>query len=210
VNYGDDVDAASNITNRILEADFRWHYREWNWPSSFYTEQHFEDCCGLGNVFKRSHSYTFGVLTSLGRDRRADQVRIEYTKIAHKALYHPTWFSGWTNDGRLMSHPSGRDSQMASFIWTHYFESQWRSELFGFWQAKDRIGRVDRHWIREFNPAFQKSEFRMGMIPRMIFSFSREVEWEVAGSLSRVLNKYSFADHHTWEFGVYSSASVNF
>lgn len=202
VGHGSGIDDSSNITNRAMEADFRFHFKNWKYPTSLYTEQHFEDCCGFYNVFRRSYSYIWGAYSILGHNARSPRVRLEYTRIANKAYFSLTWLSGWTNDGRFMGNPSGRDSQAVHLDIEIPLSKSRMIVISPYWLQKDRRGRVDRYWIQEYYPDFQESEQRYGGTIRIKSDFYGPINFDSKGSLTSVAQKYSRTDHQTWEWGL--------
>jgi hypothetical protein len=193
---------SSNITNRAVQMDYRFSFKNLAWPLSYYSEQHLDDCCGeFRKMLVHSYSYMHGFLLVTGRNREANKFRMEYARTGTKAYFHPVWHSGFSNNGRILGHPLGPDGEGAYFRWNREFFRQHDFETAIFWEKRNRKENFDMRDVRDYNPNFQKPEQKLGFTPRLTTHFSKTLKMEWALNFARVWNKASF-DHHTvWDWG---------
>lgn len=167
-SYSNDPNDSSNFTNRAFAGDIRVHLRDLSWPTSLYTEQHLEDCCGkFSALITDTLSYTFGVVTRTSKEFDAHRFRIEYSKTGNGLYFHQDWSASTSNSGRIAGNPLGRDAQGVYLDWARDLRN-WEPQFGFFWEQRDRKGVVQKFdngtviSITNFRPNFKHSEKRWG------------------------------------------------
>lgn len=214
-NYSDAPNDASNWTNRSVQGDFRVHLNDLGLPLSLYTTQQLEDCCATpGFDIKHKLSYTYGLLWV---PKKQTRFRLEYTKSTDSLYIHVTWPSGTSNQGRIMGHNLGRDSQAVYARWGQEWGfAKIDSDLGLFWEQRDRKGwyyvTPDQPPVptRFYYPEFQSSEKRSGAGLKLKWNLAPRVFADFGVVSFRVWNKDNIHGRNDWEFGFLSSLSSYF
>jgi len=208
---GQGIDDTSYVTNRSAGFDFRFNFKNFEWPFSIYSEHHLEDCCGWKNIIFRSYSYLYGGYLRTGKSISDSEWRFEYVKTSTKTFVNTRWPSSFSNDGILITHPIGRDAEGVYLKWSERILPEVECEAVGFWEVRDRRGEYDRFDIRLFRPSFQESEKTFGITPaikRYFASDAGNIRFSVASF--KVLNKENQGGRNPWEWGGLLSFSKTF
>jgi hypothetical protein len=209
-SYSSNPNDSSDFTNRAFAGDLRFNFSGWRWPTSIYTEQHLEDCCGsISSLIQNTLSYTFGVYTRTSRDSDAHRLRIEYSKTGQNLYFHQGWPMSTSNGGRLAGNPLGRDAQGVYFDWARDF-GKWESSAGFFWEQRERKGIIQNFddgtkiAITAYRPNFKHSEKRYGMNLGSKFLFEHGLNLDLNTEVVRVTGKEN-ADRKTFEWGLLAS-----
>jgi hypothetical protein len=187
----------SNFFNRAGLLDWRLTFSDWKYPTSFYSENHLEDCCG--NPFfllKKAVSYSYGAHVLSSHDPDPWRFRLEYLKTGNAIYYHQTWPSGATNAGRLMGHDMGRDAQEVYFeMAKNLARFNVDCRLYGFWRERLRTGRLSTvSEVPDVNahdliPYFSESEKTSAIGFNMKWVWSKSLIFDAGGLIDYVFNK---------------------
>ncbi|MBN8555146.1 MAG: hypothetical protein J0L93_06865 [Deltaproteobacteria bacterium] len=210
-SYSDAGDDSSNVTNRAVQMDYRFWFRDLTWPLSYYSEQHLEDCCGsFQPMLKHSYSFMHGLMMTTGQDSKSSRWRAEYTRTGSKLYFHLTWPSGFSNEGRVLGQPLGPDSEGAYLRWNRKFFKASDLEGLFFWERRNRSSDIDRHDIHSFYTSFEKCEKRAGLVARWTQKFENGFIFESAISEMRIFNLDSRRDRDVWAWGALAKIGKSF
>lgn len=119
---------------------------------------------------------------------------MEYTRTGQNTYIHTAWFSGLSNDRKILGHPLGRDAHGVYLIWSRDW-NRWisiQNTLFASTQ-------------RQFG-----SEKQAGVAPQIEWNLGRFVFLDLAGQLSWIHLKRNTPALDTYEWGALASLSKRF
>lgn len=199
----------SDITNRAVEFDLSFRIFQESFPSSIYTEQHFEDCCGDTDDFlKHSYSYIYGFSAAPG----VFLVSLEYVKTASALYSHPRWASGSSYQGRLFGNPLGADAQAVQLFGQTHLRSlglKLRGRL--WWEERRRTGNSTAFYqIKDLYPEFEESEKRLGILLTGEYPLPQNFDLNAGVGLLRVTNRSYEAGRNATEWATNLGLSYSF
>ncbi len=209
-NFGDLPHQSSNVTNRFAAIDFRLRFPDWTIPTVFYSEHHLEDCCGsIRYILRKSYSFLYGTQILLNKTSEST-LNLEYVRTSNAIYYHQTWPSGFSNDGRIMGHPIGRDGRGLYAQLKHLWSKSFSSSILGAWERRERSAQMDGVPMTAYRPWYAGDEDRYSLSTHLKYKSSLSLIYEAAGGYSRILTKENYFGRDTNEFSVLLGATKTF
>lgn len=201
----------TDVFNRLVGGDIRWTFPDWVWPTSFYTEQSLEDCCGsFKDLIKKSYAYTYGASILSSSEKSALRLRLEYTRTPDSMYWHGFRTTAWTYEGDWLGSPVGRDSQRMSLsLGAPLMPQLLDLEFATFVQESQMSGNVLRESVRN-QYAHYASEKILNSDLSLSFIGANHWSIQTGGAVTRFWNRGMESDLTGLDWSLSSKATLRF